>query len=700
MQTIDLGKTAGSWRERAARIAVAGTLLVGVMASALPAAAQGTPMAGGTPLAAGAAPAAAKAAPADAAAFIVFDTDTNSAQWTQAADLLSRLGLPNATEMWKAKAAQHESQGGMGTPPTQAQIDALTGGEIAVAVTSQAATDAINAAMRQPTGESGAMEESQAMAGMHDVHGVAAIVQPSDPDVAWDYVQQQFGNMAQQMGAQVAQTQVDGVDVISVSPAAGATPEASPVAMDQSGSMYGMDMNRRHGGAAARVDDLIVAGSTADDLKPFLDAATGAAPSLATSPELAEVQANLPTQEGLVFGYVNTAGIVDGLDPQIKDAIRSMSPVLQDEAAWKVHAGEIGWADANGFRIDSIAIGANGYDLSKIAPPNKALTVDQKVPADTLLFLGGYQLPGAWDSLALSLSQVVNQGMAEMGTPTAMPVATPTSVGEMLSPEYIEQQIQQATKALGFNPRDELFGQFQGEYVFALGAPTFGAGGFDLAAIFASELGDPSKVQPSLDKLARLIGSLAIKNSTTTTIAERQVGSDHVYSIKDSSMPNLPIEFGIVNGSFVFGVGKGVDNFVGGGTSNLASNAQYQQLMALLPSEHNGVAYLDLKQIVTLVTAFSGMGGAATRDANAACANFPDQAAAQAAYDADPMTNMDLDQNFNGQACEDFFAAASPEATPMAATGGLSNLLAVGEVQFVRNGMIGSSAIILVGGGS
>ncbi|HEU5434504.1 MAG TPA: DUF3352 domain-containing protein, partial [Thermomicrobiales bacterium] len=662
MQTIDVGKTAGNWRERIARLAVAGSLFVGTIASALPAAAQGTPTAGGTPLAAGAAPATAKAAPADAAAFITFDTNTNSPQWTQAADLLARLGMPNAADMWKAKAAEHESNG-MGTPPTQAQVDALTGGQIAVAVTSQAAVEAIQASMSRH-GEQGSME-SQAMADMHDVHGVAAIVQPSDPDVAWSYVQQQFGNMAQQMGAQVAQTQVDGVDVISVSPAPGATPAASPVAMEQGGSMYGMDMGHRHGGAAARVDNLIVAGPTADDLKPFLDAATGGAPSLAASPELADVQANLPTQQGLVFAYANTAGIVDGLDPQIKEALRSMSPTLQDEAAWKLHLGVVGWADANGFRLDSIAIGANGYDLSKVVPPNKALTVDQKVPADTLLFSGGYQLPGAWDSLALSLAQAVNQGMAEMGmgTPTAMPMATPTSMGQMFSPAYIEQQIAQATQTLGFNPRDELFGQFQGEYVFAVGAPSFGAGGFDLAAIFATELGDPSKVQPSIDKLARLIGSLAIKNSTTTTIAERQVGADKVYSIKDSAMPNLPVEFGIVNGHFVVGIGKGVDEFASGATSNLASSSQYQQVMALLPSDHFAVSYIDLKQIVTLATAFSGMGGAATRDANAACGNFPDQAAAQAAYDADPMTNMDLDQNFNGQACEDFFAAASPEAT-------------------------------------
>jgi len=669
---------------------VAGSLLLGVMASALPAAAQGTPMA----QAPGAAPKTARAAPADAAAFIEFDTNTNSAQWTQAAGLLSRLGLPNALDEWKSKATEHESQNGMGTPPTQAQIDALTGGEFAVAVTSQAAVEAINAAMKEQHG-GGSMGASHEMNGLYNANGVAAIVQPSDPNVAWDYVQQQFGNLAQQTGTQVEKTQIDGADVLSVSGGMAATPEASPVAMNDLGSLEGMDHHKS--GAAARVGDLIVAGSTADDLKPFLDAATGAAPSLADAKELADVQANLPAQQGLVFAYANTAGIVDGLDQSVKDAIKGMSPVLQDEAAWKVHAGAIGWADANGFRLDSIGIGANGYDLSKVVPPNKALTVDQKVPADTLIFSGGYQLPGAWDSLALSLSQAVNEGMAAMGTPTALPMATPESVAGMFSSAYVEQQIAQATQTLGFNPRDELFGQFQGEYVLAIGAPSFGAGGFDLAAIFATELGDPAKVQPSIDKIARLIGSMAIKNSQTTTIEERQVGSDHVYSIKDSSMPNLPVEFGIVNGHFVFGVGKGVDNFVSGATSNLASNDQYKRVMALLPSEHYAVTYIDLKQIVTLATAFGGMGGAEMRDANAACANFPDQAAAQAAYEADPMTNMDLDQNFNGQACEDFFAAASPEASPVA-SGDISNLIAFGETQFVRNGMLGSSAIILIGG--
>ncbi|HEU0115448.1 MAG TPA: hypothetical protein VFQ80_12265, partial [Thermomicrobiales bacterium] len=333
MRSIDVGKTPGSWRERAARFIVAGAMLVGAMASALPAAAQSTPVAAGTPLAAAAAPAAAKAAPADAAVFIDVNTKANSAQWTQASALLARLGLPNAADMWKAQASKHESQG-MGTPPTQAQLDALTGGELAVAVTSQAAIDAVEAAFNKPARHGAAMGESQAMADMHDVHGAAVIVKPSDPDVAWNYVEQQFGNLAQQMGSQVERTQVDGVDVIAVSPGAGGTPVASPVAMDQSGSMSGMDMGREHGGAAARVGDLIVAGPTADDLKPFLDAASGAAPSLADAPELAEAQANLPTQEGLAFAYANTAGIVDGLDPKIKDDIKALSPALQDEAAW------------------------------------------------------------------------------------------------------------------------------------------------------------------------------------------------------------------------------------------------------------------------------------------------------------------------------------------------------------------------------
>ncbi|SDX74615.1 hypothetical protein SAMN05661080_01027 [Modestobacter sp. DSM 44400] len=60
-----------------------------------------------------------------------------------------------------------------------------------------------------------------------------------------------------------------------------------------------------------------------------------------------------------------------------------------------------------------------------------------------------------------------------------------------------------------------------------------------------------------------------------------------------------------------------------------------------------------------LSTGFAGTANAADRD----CADFPSQAAAQAAYDAVPGDPERLDANSNGRACEDYpYAAAAPAA--------------------------------------
>ena len=61
---------------------------------------------------------------------------------------------------------------------------------------------------------------------------------------------------------------------------------------------------------------------------------------------------------------------------------------------------------------------------------------------------------------------------------------------------------------------------------------------------------------------------------------------------------------------------------------------------------------------------FSGTAQAADRD----CPDFPNQAAAQAAFDAVPGDPERLDANNNGEACEDYDYASTGAAAPDAAT--------------------------------
>jgi hypothetical protein len=86
--------------------------------------------------------------------------------------------------------------------------------------------------------------------------------------------------------------------------------------------------------------------------------------------------------------------------------------------------------------------------------------------------------------------------------------------------------------------------------------------------------------------------------------------------------------------------------------------------MATLPAEHNGLLYVDMTQAIPILEATAeeppdlGLeGDMGIPDASESCANYATQAEAQAAYDAAEPGTFDLDQDFDGQVCEDYFAA-------------------------------------------
>lgn len=133
----------------------------------------------------------------------------------------------------------------------------------------------------------------------------------------------------------------------------------------------------------------------------------------------------------------------------------------------------------------------------------------------------------------------------------------------------------------------------------------------------------------------------------------------------------LPVEYGVVEDRFHLGLGAGVEGFLDGPPTTLAENQQYQRVMATLPTEHNALMYLDLKQVIPLVQLLVaaaegveaiGSGFQASTDASPECGEYGTQEEAQEAYDEDAFEHFLLDQDGDGRACEDYFAPATPGA--------------------------------------
>ena len=86
--------------------------------------------------------------------------------------------------------------------------------------------------------------------------------------------------------------------------------------------------------------------------------------------------------------------------------------------------------------------------------------------------------------------------------------------------------------------------------------------------------------------------------------------------------------------------------------------------MDTLPVEYNGLTYIDLAQAIPLMEVAAeesedlGLGAMdEIPDASESCANYATQEEAQAAYDAAESETFDLDQDFDGEVCEDYFAS-------------------------------------------
>lgn len=598
-------------------------------------------------------PSLAAVAPETAAFYLSVSLDTTGAQWTQTETLLERAGLGNSVEEALGSVSETVGQ----DVDLDDELAPFLGGELAIVAYEEALTAVAGefdvadlvGGLPVPT------VDATTPAGGES--GVAVVARPSDPAAAWAAVQEGLQEDATAAGVTVEETIYEGVTILSV---------PGDPALDDDGT------------AIAQVGDLILLGTAPGDLEPIIDTQAGRVAPLSEVAEFQQLLAALPA-ERLAFGYVNGNALQDALSAEDLAAFGGVSALggaLDAKSGFTVRAEDVG------FRLDTLSIpGPTQPPL----PANADPTLDERVPADSLVFFDGYDLgrTGALDVILLAFAQGVI-GEMPMGSPTA---GEPTP----------EQVFALAEQLLGFNLKTAFIDQMVGEYGFAL----WGLDLIDLSqtgGVLVSGVAEPAVLSDTVSKLSLLVQAAGQGQYAVTT---RQVGEAVVSSV-DLTATGTPtkIEYGVIDDEFVLGIGTGLDDYVGGVTDALANDPTYQAALAELPAEHNSVFYLDLGQLVPLVTAtLEGMMGATTfeiEDAGEQCANYGTQAAAQEAYEADPITNYDLDQDFDGQACEDYFNPATPEPTPAALGGDLAALSAIATVGFVQDGLNGTGTILLI----
>jgi hypothetical protein len=590
-------------------------------------------------------------APETSLLYAAVNLDQSSDQYAQATALLDRAGLTGLIGPVASGVVP-------GADMTN-NLDAVLGGEVGFVVNDVSGAENLDLG----SVVSGDVEAVAASA----ASGFGAVVRASDPDAAYAEMQEELQESAEASGVEVTTSDYEGVAIESV-----VAPEATTDESDDEnvGSM-----------AVARVDDYVLFAAVAADLEPLIDAHAGRVPTLAESDNLADLQSRL-NADHLLFAYINGPALKDALvgaaDPQTETLLGNVTLNALD-----AYTGLVVWADDPGFRLDTISVPTTEQTDPSFMTAFDG-TLDERVPSDTVLFANGQNLgeSGLLDGLALLFAMGATGMVGGSGDATATPAA--------IDPETV---LEQASDLVGFNLQTEFIDQLTGEFGLAISIANL-LGPEGIGALFVSGAEDPSILSDSVSKIALLVAAAV---GGETEYSTREVNDATVNVVEDDSgtVP-VHVEYGVVDGELLIGYGNMLQTYVDGPAESLADNPQYQETMALLPAEHGPVFYLDLGQIIGLVETFFGsMSGAGIEDAAPECETYETQDAAQAAYDENPGSLIDLDQDFDGEACEDFFAVdASPvaEATPA----GFSAIKSLATVGFEADGATGTSTILYI----
>jgi hypothetical protein len=483
--------------------------------------------------------------------------DTGSAQLQQLDDLLLRLGSEDSLID-----AINES-----ADETAADVD-LAGAEIAIAVLpaalesgADASTELVDAAN---TGE--LLEDLTETGVGADTKGVVVIIRPVDITA--------FESSARESEGIPTETETYlGAEIVTYDDA-----EGDP-------SSYVFD------------GDFAFAGTNADDLKPFLDAARGETAVLSEL-EAFQTASDLLSQDRVAFAFTNGPALFDAIEAQAE----AQDEPLVDEAmtmfeAYGEYSGLVVSAAPEGIRLDSVLVPEDGSADAVASGTAADLELAERMPIDTVLFASGFDLgqSAAMNLIGIGLISAVVGGLSDFETDEELASPTPVSVDDMY--EQIEM-------LLGFNLKLDFIDQLSGP--FALGLWNIDA---EIpSAALVSGVEDATVLGDTLGTVSQLIQAAGQGETNVTSLSVNGGTLDHVEFESDGS--TIDIDYGVVGDEFVVSLGGGAEAVMNGPTESLADSSTYVNALSLLPAEHQAIYFVDIAKL----DAASGMSTRSTAD--------------------------------------------------------------------------------------
>jgi hypothetical protein len=441
----------------------------------------------------------------------------------------------------------------------------------------------------------------------------------------------------------------------------------------------------------ALVDDVVVFASSAEDIHPVIDTVNGDVEALSATTAFGDMR-DYFTPEVLSYGYVNGPAIVAQLEAA--GGAEAIDYIESEGASLDYTHGMAFWAVEDGFHLDTVSMPGDAVEMPAVAPYENTFAAN--LPADSIAFSGGMDIganPGV-DAAALAIAQ----GIITQETGGEL-MSTPVANAEVMADEIFAE----AEKTLGFNIKTDVLDTLVGEWATAttIGEVDLSSESLpDFSAAFVTRIADDTGITSAAQAVTDEIEA-ADDPAVTVTTRDLNGNAITVVTVADADI-ELTLEYGVVGDTFAIGINQPVEFATAPATPALADDAVFTQTFEALPQDDlTSVSYVNLGMLMPLVQDVVEMsttmsGTSSELDADPACGDYSTQDEAQAAYDEDSFDLWNLDLDFDGEACEDFFVTAGA-ATPEPVSDETINVLSMGTVTYNDGVSIGSSTVILIG---
>ena len=516
----------------------------------------------------------AKAAPQSSLLYVDLSLDTASAQWKNATAVLNAInGTSTASVV------------------SMATEDGIAGGKAALVVTNLSAvtsaagsvSGAVNGALGSSTGSTSgggltdilgslgkggsANATPTASIGAASAAGVAVIIKPADAAKGWASLQKSFTKDAAAASATPTETTYKTVKINSYAGIGGTA-----------------------GAAIAQVGGYLVSTETPADIQPIVDVVKGDAKPLSGVANFAKGVAAL-TGDRFAFGFINGQSFGSNLMTAGGSSVGSFGAAIKTLAGADHDTAFQMSASASGLGLQTVNLPNGSTSAAATAAASgtaSALNGATKVPADSLVFINGYNLgkSSVMEALGLAVVSLFSGLSGDTATPTASPTA--------------QDMFKTTAGFLGFNLKADFLDQLTGKYVFALWAKNASSVG----AVLASDTANPAALQVTVSGLGFLVQAVGQGKAAVSTVTYGKSALSEVSTGTGGSA--IKIDFGVADSQFVLGVGDGAKKYLTGGTSSLADSADYKAAFTGLPTEYDGVAYVNVAGLSGISAASAG----------------------------------------------------------------------------------------------